>query len=95
MSPPPSRELVLDMAVSLASYHDAGDITASFQPMEMDDAMEERLSRVESVDWASWIEPHNEPNSRITTSDICPAKTICFGDQNGFSHVQGLEMCPG
>ena len=56
VSPPPSPELarVLDMAVSLASLHDADDnITASFEPMESDDAAGVRMSRVEPVDWAS------------------------------------------
>ena len=56
VSPPPSPELarVLDMAVSLASLHEADDdIPASFESMEWDDAVEERMSHVEPVDWAS------------------------------------------
>ena len=55
VSPSTSPELarVLDMAVSLARYRDADDdITASFESMETDDAVEARLSLVESVDWA-------------------------------------------
>ena len=55
--PPPSPELarVLDKADSLRKYHDEDDdITSSFEPMESDDAVEERTSRVEPIeDYAS------------------------------------------
>ena len=53
VSPPPSPELarVLDMAEVIRTYYD--DITASFELMESDDAVEERTSLVEPEEWAS------------------------------------------
>ena len=57
MLPPPSPELarVLDMAEAIRTYYDKDDddITASFEEMESDDAVEERTSLVEPVEWAS------------------------------------------
>ena len=58
VSPPPSPELtrVLDMAEAIRTYYvddDDDDITASFEEMESDDAVEERTQRVEPVVWAS------------------------------------------
>ena len=56
VSPPPSPELarVLDMAEVIRTYYheDDDDITASFETMESDDAVEERTLLVESVEWA-------------------------------------------
>ena len=54
VSPPPSTELarVLDMAEAIRTYYD-DDITASFEPMESDDAVDERTSLVEPVEWVS------------------------------------------
>ena len=55
VSPPPSPELarVLDMAEAIRTYYGDDDITASFEEMESDDAVEERTQRVEPVEWAS------------------------------------------
>ena len=57
MSPPPSPELVrvLDMAEGIRTYYDEDDddITALFEEMESDDAVEEMTSLVERVEWAS------------------------------------------
>ena len=53
VSPPRSPELarVLDMAESLRKHHDEDDdTTAPFEPMESDDAVEERTSRVEPIE---------------------------------------------
>ena len=48
-------------AVSPARYRDViDDITASFKPMESDDAVEERVSRVESVE-TTWTSDEEGP----------------------------------
>ena len=54
VSPPPSPELarVLDMAEAIRTNYD-DDITASLEPMESDDTVEERTSLVEPVEWTS------------------------------------------
>ena len=54
VSPPPSTELarVLDMAEAIRTYYD-DNITTSFEPMGSDDAVAERTSLVEPVEWAS------------------------------------------
>ena len=40
------------------------------------------------------MEPYDEPNSRISTSDIRPVKSICFDDQE-LDQRQGSPMCRG
>ena len=80
VSPPPSPELarVLDMAEAIRTYYDEDDddITASFEEMESDDAVEERTSLVEPVEWAS----DGDDSVEERTSLVEPVEWASDGD---------------
>ena len=86
------------MAEAIRTYYDEDDddITASFEPMESDDAVEERTSLVEPVEWASdgddsvfdhEVDPFTlfEKNTISNRFKKCPG----FGDWPGRLH----QMC--
>ena len=88
VSPPASPELArdLDMAEAIITYYDEDDddITASFEPMESDDTVDEWTSLVEPVEWES------DGDDCVFDHEVDPLHTV---EQNAIP--DRFKKCPG